>query len=87
MLGRVLRWFEYFETIDVSCTCWAGSHVCSARVGIVHILLHFPGCTTYDEWGLETCAYLCAPERLNLPGLTTEAVRDCSLLIVCDRGD
>lgn len=34
------------------------------------------GCTTYDEWGLETCAYLCAPERLNLPGITTEAI-DC----------
>eukprot|EP00929_Paragymnodinium_shiwhaense_P077052 TRINITY_DN3965_c0_g1_i4.p1 TRINITY_DN3965_c0_g1~~TRINITY_DN3965_c0_g1_i4.p1 ORF type:complete len:437 (-),score=83.12 TRINITY_DN3965_c0_g1_i4:78-1388(-) len=25
------------------------------------------GCMTYDEWGLELCAYLCGPERLNLP--------------------
>lgn len=25
------------------------------------------GCTTWDEWGMEICAYLCAPERLHLP--------------------
>ncbi|CAK9058984.1 unnamed protein product [Durusdinium trenchii] len=33
------------------------------------------GCTTWDEWGIEICAYLCAAERLNLPYTPLATVR------------
>ncbi|OLQ14453.1 hypothetical protein AK812_SmicGene1379 [Symbiodinium microadriaticum] len=33
------------------------------------------GCTTWDEWGIEICAHLCAKERLNLPYTPLETVR------------
>eukprot|EP00435_Cladocopium_sp_Y103_P015737 s3563_g3.t2 len=33
------------------------------------------GCTTWDEWGIDICAYLCAPERLHLPYTPLSTVR------------
>ncbi|CAJ1401295.1 unnamed protein product [Effrenium voratum] len=33
------------------------------------------GCTTWDEWGIEICAYLCCEERLNLRYTPLDTVR------------
>ncbi|CAE8583900.1 unnamed protein product, partial [Polarella glacialis] len=57
-------WIEWdSQGGDSSKACWLALSSWLNQPDAPKIL----GCTTYDEWGIETCAYLCEAGRLGLP--------------------
>ncbi|CAE8645992.1 unnamed protein product, partial [Polarella glacialis] len=68
-------WIEWdSQGGDSSKACWLALSSWLNQPDAPKIL----GCTTYDEWGIETCAYLCEAGRLGLPYTSLNTARALS---------